>query len=158
MGATPLGGEFGGTLGGHELNPHKVIWLIGVGLGGSFGGGYFMVHQLHLLLQLLYVGESIMLQIHRGVHMAQVGWQEVLSTSGDHGRGVVVGAVGHGIEGQHDERDFVDPALGILALGLDSSHNISNRAMTALIYGVPLRVIGRGEDSLHSIDIQELLP
>ena len=60
MGAAPLGGEFGGTLRGHKLNPHKVIWLIGVGLGGGFEGGYFMVHQLHLLLQLLYVGESIM--------------------------------------------------------------------------------------------------
>ena len=90
--------------------------------------------------------------------MAQVRGQEVLSTCSDHGGGVVVGTVRHGIKCQHNERDFANPAFRVLAFGLDSAHNISNRAVTALIYGVPLGVVGGGEDPLYSIDIQKFLP
>ena len=57
--------------------------------------------------------------------------------------------VRHGIEGQHDPRDLVNPCLGGGTLEEASAEHVVDCPVTALINSVSFQMIGKGEDSLY---------
>ena len=66
--------------------------------------------------------------------------------------------VGHGVEGQHNAGDFVNPCLGGRAFEQASAEHIIERPVAMLINSIPFGVIGRLEHSLDPEGAQQLAP
>ena len=64
----------------------------------------------------------------------------------------------HGVEGQHDPRDLVNPCLRGGAFEQMSAEHIVERPMALFIYSIALGMIGRSEDLLDPQGAQQLSP
>ena len=83
--------------------------------------------------------------VNRGRRMSiQVDiWKKrQLAASGYHGSREPVRFMKHGVEGQHDPRDLVNPCLRGGAFKTTSEENIIERPMASLVYSIALGMVG----------------
>ena len=64
----------------------------------------------------------------------------------------------HGIEGQHDPRDFVNPCLGEGAFEQASAEHVVERPVASLIDSVAFGMVGGSENPLDPEGAQQLGP
>ena len=86
-------------------------------------------------------------------------WREgKLSSCGDHGGREVMGLMNHGAQGQHNARNLFHPCPGGRTIKQASSEHIINGPMAPLVDGIALRVVGGGQQLLHSQRVHQLPP
>ena len=64
----------------------------------------------------------------------------------------------HGVEGQHDPRDLVNPCLGGGTFEQASVEHVVERPVASLIDGVAFRMVGGSENPLYPEGAQQLGP
>ena len=64
----------------------------------------------------------------------------------------------HGVEGQHDPRDLVNPCFGGGAFVQVSAEHVVERPVASLIDGVAFRMVGGSESPLYPEGAQQLGP
>ena len=66
--------------------------------------------------------------------------------------------VGHGVEGQHDPGDLVNPCLGGRTFEQASTEHVVERPVAPFINGISFGMVGRSEYSLDPEGAQQLAP
>ena len=86
-------------------------------------------------------------------------WRERwFTTGGYHGSRKPVGLMMHGIEGQHDPRDLVNPCLRGRTFEEASAEHVIKRPMAPLVDSVALGMVGGSENPLYPQGAQQLCP
>ena len=76
----------------------------------------------------------------------------------NHGRRKPVRFMGHGVERQHNARDFFYPRFGRCTLDQSGTKHIVERPVTTLVNGISFRMVGRRQHSLDSEGAQQFAP
>ena len=132
-----------------------MIWVCG---DRSGGWGHLLVCEVQALSNHIDIRAWI-LSGGRGTSVFLHVWgQRRLSPCGYHGGGETMGLMCHGVQCQHDAGNLYHPFPRGQIPQQTSSEHVIHGPMTALIDGIALRMVGRGQDSLDSQGACQLPP
>ena len=157
-GSLPPWSQLVGTLWRSSQYKNKAAFLVGIGSRRSWEWGHLLVGQRETLPEHLNVGSGV-IEVWGSAGIVLEIWREGrLSSCGDHGGKEAMGLMNHGVQGQHNARNLFHPCPGGRTIKQASSEHIITGPMAPLVDGVALRVVGGGQQPLHSQRAHQLPP